>query len=453
LIMLRVFASVLCGSSVAFFAGNSTAQNVLAPAPKTEASVSAPLTAQERLDAIRQALVEASLQTPTKVFNTSWLDTQNSLRESSSFKNSMQVEGLRIMAYGRDDSGQPKAKLQLEEAVKPAGASTQMPPSTQTPTPTTSMPKSFQEFFDVFKKLGTKQLSSDPPKFDPHQVEKICDTKLKAGLKHVMGVDLWMDASNPPALRASVIELMEEHLVNDSPHGAVNVWRMSKNNSEPSMANSMTAYERALTSNKPDLMPWQARLAVKSDLLPKTERPNNLFGAKGPRVMTTLILQVTPRDGQKGILQEARTLQLELDAETWKQPKLKPESYAALSQQFQVWKSALSQLVACEPLTPLVTAVRSETIVINAGSESGIRKGDEWLIADPLKFPSQLMGKDGASKTLLAQVENVSAFQSELTILAGPSQSVQKNWRAWPAETLVKEPANPPSGNGFFNKR
>jgi hypothetical protein len=228
---------------------------------------------------------------------------------------------------------------------------------------------------------------------------------------------------------------------------------MSKNNSEPSMANSMTAYERALTSNKPDLMPWQARLAVKSDLLPRTERPNSLFGAKGPRVMTTLILQVTPRDGQKGILQEARTLQLELDAEAWKQPKLKPESYAALSQQFLIWKSALSQLVACEPLTPLVTAVRSEIIVINAGSESGIRKGDEWLIADPLKFPSQLMGKEGASKTLLAQVENVSAFQSELTILAGPSQSVEKNWRAWPTETLVKEPANPPSGNGFFNKR
>ena len=441
--MLRVFASVLCGSSVAFFAGNSMAQNVLAPAPKTEASVSAPLTAQERLDAIRQALVEASLQTPTKVFNTSWLDTQNSLRESSSFKNSMQVEGLRIMAYGRDDTGQPKAKLQLAESSKPASASKPM----STPM-TTPMPKSFQEFFDRFKKLGTNQLSSDP-----QQVEIICDQKLKAGLRHVIGVDLFMDASSPAALKASVFELMGEHLVNDNPHGADIVWRMSKNNSEPSMANSMTAYERALTSNKPDVMPWQARLAVKSELLLTTDGPGSLFGAKGPRMMVTLLLQVTPRDGQKGILQEARTLQLELDSEAWKQPKLTPESYATLSQQFKFWKGAVSQLVACEPLTPLVTAVRSETIVINAGSESGIRKGDEWLIADPLKFPSQLMGKDGASKTLLAQVENVSAFQSELTILAGPSQSVQKNWRAWPAETLVKEPANPPSGNGFFNKR
>ena len=170
-------------------------------------------------------------------------------------------------------------------------------------------------------------------------------------------------------------------------------------------------------------------------------------------MLVTLLLQVTPRDGQKGLLQKSTTLRLAMDSEAWKQPKLKPESYLALSEQFQAWKSELSQLVACEPVTPMVTEVKSDTIVINAGSESGIRKGDEWLLADPRKFPSQLMDKNGASQTLLAQVENVSPYQAELTILAGPAQSVQKNWRAWPTETLVKEPANPPSGNGFFNKR
>ena len=49
----------------------------------------APLSPQERLDAIRQSLVEASLQTPTKVMTTSWIDATGSLRESSSFKNGM----------------------------------------------------------------------------------------------------------------------------------------------------------------------------------------------------------------------------------------------------------------------------------------------------------------------------------------------------------------------------
>ena len=430
--MLRVFASILSGSAIAFFAGNSTAQNLPLPAVKMEAPVSAPLTAQERLDAIRLALVEASLQTPTKVFSTSWFDPNNSLREASSFKNNMQVESLRVMAYGRDESGQPKAKLKFEETFKANNP---------------SMAKGFDAIFDAFKKLTAKQLASDTPK-----TAEICEKKLKPGLKHLIGVELWMDASNPSALKSSVFELMGEHLVNDNPHGSDTVWRMSRNMTEPSMANSITPYERALTSNKPEVMPWQARLAVKSELLP-TEGQGALFGFRGPSMLVTLLLQVTPRDGQKGLLQKSTTLRLAMDSEAWKQPKLKPESYLALSEQFQTWKSELSQLVACEPVTPMVTEVKSDTIVINAGSESGIRKGDEWLLADPRKFPSQLMDKNGASQTLLAQVENVSPYQAELTILAGPAQSVQKNWRAWPTETLVKEPANPPSGNGFFNKR
>jgi hypothetical protein len=433
--MLRVFASVLSGSAIAFFAGHSTAQNLPLPAPKVEAPVSAPLTAQERLDAIRLALVEASLQTPTKVFSTSWFDPNNSLREASSFKNNMQVESLRVMAYGRDESGQPKAKLKFEAAATPNNPST---------------PKGFQAIFDAFKKLGVQQLASDP---NPAALQKteICEKKLKPGLKHLIGVELWMDASNPTALRSTVFELMGEHLVNDKPHGRDTVWRMSRNMTEPSMANSITPYELALTSNKPEIMPWQARLAVKSELLP-SEGQGVLFGFKGTHVLVTLLLQVTPRDGQKGLLQKSTTLKLEIDSETWKQPKLNPESYLTLSEQFKTWKRELSQLVACEPVTPTVTAVRTDTIVINAGSESGIRKGDEWLLADPRKFPSQLMDKNGASQTLLAQVENVSPYQAELTILAGPAQSVQKNWRAWPTETLVKEPANPPSGSGFFKR-
>jgi len=403
--MSRVFASVLSGSAIAFFAGNSTAQNLPLPAPKMEAPISAPLTAQERLDAIRLALVEASLQTPTKVFSTSWFDSNNSLREASSFKNNMQVESLRVMAYGRDESGQPKAKLHFEDAKTPVN----------------------------------------------QQAEKICEKKLKTGLKHLMGVELWMDASSPMALRSSVLELMSEHWVNDKQHGTATAWRMSRNDAEPSMSKNITTYERELTSSKPEVMPWQARLAVKTELL-NSKGQTGLFSFKSPSMLVTLLLQVTPRDGQKGLLQKNATLQLALDSSAWKQSKLKSESYLALSEQFQAWQNDLSQLVACEPVTPSVTAVRTDTIVINAGSESGIRKGDEWLLADPRQFPSQLMDKNGASQTLLAQVENVSPYQAELTILAGPSQSVQKNWRAWPTETLVKEPANPPSGNGFFKR-
>jgi hypothetical protein len=226
---------------------------------------------------------------------------------------------------------------------------------------------------------------------------------------------------------------------------------MTVNEIQPSMANTMTSYERMLTSNKPEQMPWHARFAMKTEMLPAPGL-EGLNGAKGPGMAVNLLLQVSPREGQKGVFQEMVTLNLELEVDKWKAAKLSAESYAILARQFEQWKSSLSQLVACEGITPTVTEVNPGFIRINAGSESGIRKGDEWLLADPRKFPSQLMDKNGASQTLLAQVENVSPYQAELTILAGPAQSVQKNWRAWPTETLVKEPANPPSGNGFFKR-
>ena len=43
--------------------------------------------AQERLEAIRMSLVEASLQTPTGVKGMSWIDSSGALHELSIFKN------------------------------------------------------------------------------------------------------------------------------------------------------------------------------------------------------------------------------------------------------------------------------------------------------------------------------------------------------------------------------
>jgi hypothetical protein len=88
----------------------------------------------------------------------------------------------------------------------------------------------------------------------------------------------------------------------------------------------------------------------------------------------------------------------------------------------------------------VVTAVASRQIEINAGSLAGVKKGDEWLIANPSRFPAELIGKEGAPQTLLAHVQSVTPFNSQLVVLAGPVQAAQANWRAWPTETLVKEP-------------
>jgi hypothetical protein len=96
-------------------------------------------------------------------------------------------------------------------------------------------------------------------------------------------------------------------------------------------------------------------------------------------------------------------------------------------------------------MIPMVTAVNGQQVEINAGSLSGVRKGDEWLVANPARFPAELMSKEGAPQTLLATVQSVLPHSSKLMLVAGPAQAVQANWRAWPSDTMIKEPSVLPS--------
>ena len=75
--------------------------------------------AQEKLDAIRMSLVEATLQTPTSVKGMSWIDGSGALHELSVFKNSLKIQAVRVKGYERTSDGQVKAKTEI--ALRQAG--------------------------------------------------------------------------------------------------------------------------------------------------------------------------------------------------------------------------------------------------------------------------------------------------------------------------------------------
>ncbi len=94
-------------------------------------ALSEPLNAEDRLEAIRQALVVRAMEGPTQVRASAFIDGHGVLREASSFVTGMEVRGIRVMAYGRDIDGQPKAtglqmdsKNILAQGCKPAGQPT-----------------------------------------------------------------------------------------------------------------------------------------------------------------------------------------------------------------------------------------------------------------------------------------------------------------------------------------
>jgi hypothetical protein len=84
------------------------------------AVLSEPLNAEDRLEAIRQALVLRAMEGPTQVRASAFIDGQGVLREASSFVTGMEVRGIRVMSYGRDIDAQPKASgVQMDSKALP----------------------------------------------------------------------------------------------------------------------------------------------------------------------------------------------------------------------------------------------------------------------------------------------------------------------------------------------
>ena len=83
------------------------------------------LSADDKLAAIRQGLLEAALEGPTQVQATQWIDDKGALRETSSYRNGMQVRGVRVLGYTQDATGKPNATLQWQSV--PSRAITNTP--------------------------------------------------------------------------------------------------------------------------------------------------------------------------------------------------------------------------------------------------------------------------------------------------------------------------------------
>ena len=388
-------------------------------------SAKAELSAQERLDAIRQSLIDASLQTPTRVQTTTWIDSQGSLRESSSFKNGMEVKGVRVLAYDRDETGQPKARLQYPKSVTE-------PP--QRPEPNIvkgalqKINKAINKVNDLAKEMAPKTAVAEAP---------TCKVKVGEKLRHVMSLDIQTDSSSNAVFLSSFLPLIQTQWVSQT--SASGGWRMVNTLPAPSMSNNMTLYERALIGNRPDQLPWSAKLHVKTEQI---EAPGlaGLFGEKGSNFLVHMRLHVAGTDGQNVAYEDITSFGLEMEKSAWSAPKLQLSSITALQNELQTMRSQAEEWLACQSVHPVVTAVASKQVEINAGSLAGVKKGDEWLVANPARFPAELMSKDGAPQTLLAKVQSVTPFNSQLVVLAGPAQSAQAEWRVWPTDTLVKEP-------------
>ncbi len=354
------------------------------------------LSQEEKLSAIRQGLLQAAMDGPTKVQSTVWIDAQGALQESSSFRTGMLVRGVRVVSYERDSLGQPVAELGWQ-------ANPQVPNITA----------------------------------NNHAQCKVAPS---GRLQHVVGLTIsvapqWTSDDLP------VIRSLEDYLFTQwqGAASAAVVWRLAMS---PRKARS--TYADALLGSSADQMPWQARLSLR----PLTKnidqvaahRDSVLNGALVlgplPEAMMQLDLTITARNQHEPMFEAHTLIKWRIDRPNWEAPRLNEESQVLLAQQLQSWAHDVGQRMSCEPVLPEVILNNRDIVRINAGALAGVRVGDEWLLANGKDYMQHILEPGVVAQSVLAKVQTVSQHHAQLQLIGGPQMAVQRGWRAWLTDEL-----------------
>ena len=359
--------------------------------------------AEERLEAIRQGLVQAALEGATRVESMAWIDGQGVLREGSSFRSGMDVRGVQVLSYVRDKAGRPQAQLKLP-ALSAEGSTSVLGRQ------------------DMVKQPAAPSTCANSP-----------------SLRHLIGLRMTVEGgwSVDEAPLAQALGQLTANLLQHS-GGMAAGWSML-----PRSAPAQSGYERVLLGTSADQLPWQAFLVVKpAPPLPATGAASYLSALPiwpDRPVMARVNFSLVARGQSRPAFEGSVQLEVPRQAQAWGRPQLEATVRAQASSLIQPWALALSEQFACEAVRPDVIAVRGVELSINAGTLAGVRSGDEWLLADPQRFPQQILASGVAASAVLARVAQVYPHHAQLQIVAGPTDLVRTDWRAWRADSLRKE--------------
>lgn len=352
------------------------------------ASHAAELSAEERLQAVRHALAQEALRGATQVRTTAWIDAQGSLRESSSFRSGMQVRGVRVVGYSRDAQGQPQARLQLQ---------------------------------------GAQDLVKSDAVAPPAAPCRKSDT-----LRHVLGLEVHLRG------RWSVDD---EHLQREAVQLMGVAWRGAADGRwqlidvAAGQAASSSLYERLLTGSAAASASLNWRLLLSLETVPAVPARSWLPWPSSEPTWVRLSLTLQSSREATPALQRTVDLPLLAQERSWAPPRLQAVSRSQLQALVQDWSRAIGERLACEPVGVQVLHAAGEQVHIDQGSLAGVQAGDEWLVSDRRRWPAQVLESDAPLALVLARVEQVSAHQAQLRVLAGPSAAVKPQWQAWPMQS------------------
>ncbi len=329
----------------------------------------ADLSAEERLQAIRAAMVDAAMKSNTRVSATSWMESDGKLRELNRFSSEIKLRDLQVAQYSRDAGKQPQAELAVTHLVEAV---------------------------------------------QPNRCEA---PQAKAPLRQVMTVGMDLFPGLAPAHRYQAQQLgfaARARLLQAAARSEH--WRLISTQAQA------RTYDRLIYGQGEEQVQWHAQLTVTPAPLAGVSDDFSAFG---------LTLQVSGPGQRQGWFTAQELVVPSLPTQAFGTPRVDADTQAAIARAVSAMAIQLDKQLACEPQTFLVAQANGR-LSVNAGSNAGLRVGDKLMIADPSVLPRHTLEPGALDAAVLAEVKSVTLYQAEIKQVAGRKQKFNGAWVAWP---------------------
>jgi hypothetical protein len=343
---------------------------------------------EQQLQAIRQALLDATLERPTRVLASAWIDADGALREVAHFHSEAHVRGVRVLSYLQDGDGQ-KADISAEVlpwGLRPGHAAN-----------------------------GTCQA---PPR--PWRLPLLVQTRTQGVFNG------WQLLASQMVLE-SAAQSWSQQLVQSQR------WQ-----AQPSPRHESNTYLRALSGFGEDVGGWAVEMTLTP--LPDADWLERAKLQKAPWSPAlwrwALTLNMGLRTSLEGPIQPLVQARKVLTISSESGGTVGPQALRPVIEEVQSlaagWARSLDERSQCEPVRFAVQRTAQQGLVLYAGQGSGLREGDRLLIMNPSHVPSRMLEPGAAQHLALAEVVRVGRLQTELQLLAGPTLHTRGPWVAVP---------------------
>lgn len=378
---------------------------------------------EAQLDAIRQAILEATLDRPTRVISSAWVDEQGALHETAHFHSEAQVRGVRVLSYVQDDEPQTRVSAEVlpwgwRAAGKDAACTAPPRPWRLPLLVQTLAPEGFS---------GPQQFAS----------QTLLGLAQQSWTQHMQSSQRWRVQASPSGMSVNRSGAFVGAAHNASNHasnlGSGSTHNFALNN----------AYMRALTGQLDEPSGWTAELSLVPHA-PNTEHTSTQrslserlkLTAADPLWHWSLSLRLGQRHSPSAPLSvhwqvsqvvSVSPAQMADNPSAWAQ-----RLQGQLQEQMHLWMAQLDQHTACEPVQFHVTRQGPQQLELQAGADSGLRPGDRVLLVNPGQVPSRMLEAGVAQHLALAEVVRVGPQRTVLQALAGPALTSAGPWMALP---------------------